>query len=92
MAIMQLANELMVKLFEIIIRQSAISENWSSIVIVPIFKRGAKIYSNNNRAICLLNTVLKLLTKIISETLTQQIGITEEINKLLTQFLYQGRR
>lgn len=54
-----------------------IPEEWRKSITIPIFKKGSKAEPKNYRGITLLSTVLKLLTKIIADEVTQT-GISEE--------------
>lgn len=44
-------------------------ETWMDCVIVPIFKKGDKLDPNNYRGIALINTLLKVLTKVVADRL-----------------------
>lgn len=44
-------------------------EEWSTCTVVPVFKKGDKADPNNYRGIALINTLLKVLTKVITNRL-----------------------
>jgi hypothetical protein len=46
-------------------------DEWSHITIAPIFKKGDKSIPDNYRPICLVNTVFKLYTSMLSDRLSQ---------------------
>ncbi|CAF5066742.1 unnamed protein product, partial [Rotaria magnacalcarata] len=72
--------ELSVEIWE----NERIPENWSSAILIPLFKnKGDKTSCDNYRGICLLNVVSKLLTRVIlnriqimidQQLLEQQVG------------------
>lgn len=64
--------------YNIIIKTGSIPKEWKTSITIPIHKKGEKKDPKNYRGICLLSTVLKLLTKILSQNLTEQININEE--------------
>ena len=55
-----------------------IPDQWRTGITIPIFKKGSKKNTSNYRGISLLCSMSKLLTKIISEKLSQTIKTSEE--------------
>ena len=65
-------------LIDQVFKISAIPEEWKTNIVVPIFKKGEKLNPNNYRGINLLNTHLKLTTKIISNKLSQLMNLHDK--------------
>jgi hypothetical protein len=63
-----------------------ISTEWKTSITIPIFKRGSKKNPENYRGITLLNSIRKVLTKILSTKIIERVGISEE-----QQGFYQNR-
>ena len=64
--------ELIVKLFNLILRTGHVPEEWSIGLIVPIFKKkGSKFDTDNYRGITLLSCLGKLFSAIINTRLTK---------------------
>ena len=61
-----------------IFEKGKILEEWRTNVVIPIFKKGERRLPDNYRAINLLNTHLKLTTKIIPNKLDKIIKIHDE--------------
>lgn len=61
-----------------ILRDRKVPKEWKTAILVPIFKKGDKKEPNNYRGINLLNTSLKLTTKIITEKLSSLTEHQEE--------------
>ena len=51
---------------------------WKQSIITPLFKKGSKTNPDNYRGITLLNTTLKLFTKVVLRKLLQYIQPREE--------------
>ena len=66
------------QIFQNILTQCEIHKSWKESLIIPIFKKGNKADLNNYRGITLLNTILKLFTKIILNKLPYYIKPREE--------------
>lgn len=65
-------------LFNKIIRERKVPEEWRSSITVPIFKKGAKKEPKNYRGITLLSAVLKTLTKILTQIIRLKAPLCEE--------------
>ena len=64
--------ELIVQLFNLVLRTGHVPEEWSIGLIVPIFKKkGSKLNVNNYRGITLLSCLGKLFSAIINNRLTK---------------------
>jgi hypothetical protein len=73
----ELANNLH-SLFNLILEETKIPEEWRTSITVPIFKKGQKSDPCNYRGISLLNTTLKLFTNILRLKLERQIENRDE--------------
>jgi hypothetical protein len=73
----ELTHHLM-QLFQQILNSCIIPEVWKQRIIIPMFKKGSKTNPDNYRGITLLNTTLKLFTKVILNKLLQYIEPREE--------------
>ena len=67
-----------IKLIKQIFQESRIPDDWKTSIVIPIFKKGDKQNPNNYRPINLLNSMLKITTKIIQNKLTEMIPLCEE--------------
>ena len=65
-------------LYNTILETSDIPKEWHKSITIPIFKKGQKTRPENYRGITLLNTAMKLFTKILKEKLEAQITSREE--------------
>lgn len=65
------------KLFQKIVTVEKVPKEWKNSITIPIFKKGNKQMLENYRGITLLNTMLKLFTKIIADEVAST-GISEE--------------
>ena len=65
-------------LIDQVFRISTIPEEWKTNIVISIFKKGEKLNPNNYRGINLLNTHLKLTTKIVSNKLSRIIKLHDE--------------
>lgn len=65
-------------LFNKIMNDGLVPQEWKTSKTTPIFKRGSKKDPNNYRSITLLSSVLKILTKIVAEEITKEVDISEE--------------
>ena len=74
-------------LIDQVFRISTIPEEWKSNIVVPIFKKGEKTNPNNYRGINLLNTHLKLTTKIISNKLSKRATRLQERSILCGRYI-----
>ncbi|KAG7298024.1 hypothetical protein JYU34_018785 [Plutella xylostella] len=61
------------KLFNNILIQEQIPEDWNNAIITLLYKKGDPNLIDNYRPICLLPTIYKLFSKIILNRLTQQL-------------------
>ena len=57
------------KLFNDVYNGDKFPLEWKDCTIVPIFKKGDRLDPNNYRGIALINTLLKVITKVIAERL-----------------------
>lgn len=67
-----------VKLQKQIFTNLSIPQEWKTSILIPIFKKGNKQIPDNYRGINLLNTVLKITTKIIHSKLSELITLSDE--------------
>lgn len=74
----QCLNQKIVELFQKILKDRQIPDEWRTSITVPIYKKGGKKDPSNYRTITLMNTTLKLMTKIISNEITNKYNIREE--------------
>lgn len=65
-------------LFQKIISTQKVPDDWKNSITIPIYKNGNKHDPDNYRMICLLNSISKLLTKIITKKIMNKIKISEE--------------
>lgn len=65
-------------LMQHIFRHAKIPEEWKTSIIIPMFKKGDKQLPDNYRGINLLDSCLKLTTKIITNKLTEIITLQDE--------------
>jgi len=68
----------LMQLFQQIFKQHTIRKAWKQSIITPLFKKGSKTNPDNYRGITLLNTTLKLFTKVVLRKLLQYIQPREE--------------
>jgi len=66
------------KLFQQIFKLGAIPKAWKQSTIIPLFKKGSKTNPDNYRGSTLLNTILKLFTKVTLSKLLQYTQPREE--------------
>jgi hypothetical protein len=66
------------QLFQQIFKLCTIPKAWKQSIIIPMFKKGSKTDPDNYRGITLLNTTLKLFTKVILSKLLQHIQPREQ--------------
>jgi len=66
------------QLFQQIFKLCTIPKAWKQSTIIPLFKKGSKTNTDNYRGITLLNTTLKLFTKVILRKLLQYMQPREE--------------
>ena len=66
------------QLFQQIFKLGAIPKAWKQSTIIPLFKKGSKTNPDNYRGITLLNTTLKLFTKVTLSKLLQYTQPREE--------------
>ena len=74
-------DELMIELsdlYSMIMSTGEVSQEWKSSITIPIYKKEEKKDSRNYRGISLLNTSMKLLTKIITQHLSSTVSINKE--------------
>ena len=74
-------DELMIELshlYSMIMSTGEVPQEWKSSITIPIYKKGEKKDPRNYRGISLLNTAMKLLTKIITQHLSSTVSINEE--------------
>jgi hypothetical protein len=62
------------KLTSSILKKDELPQQWKEFIIIPIHKKGDKIYCNNYRRISLLSTANKILSNIILAKLTPYIN------------------
>ena len=65
-------------LFQTILKKCRIPEKWKESIIIPIYKKGCKADPENYRGISLLNTTLKLFTRVILSKLLTYVQPKEE--------------
>jgi len=68
----------LMQLFQQIFKQHTIPKAWKQSIITPLFKKGSKTNPDNYRGITLLNTTLKLFTRVVLRKLLQYIQPREE--------------
>jgi len=68
----------LMQLSQQIFKQHTIPKAWKQSIITPLFKKGSKTNPDNYRGITLLNTTLKLFTKVVLPKLLQYIQPREE--------------
>jgi len=66
------------QLFQQIFKLCTIPNAWQQSIITPLFKKGSKTNPDNYRGITLLNTTLKLFTKVFLRELLQYLQPREE--------------
>jgi hypothetical protein len=66
------------QVFQQIFKLCTIPKAWKQSTIIPLFKKGSKTNPDNYRGITLLNTTLKLFTKVILRKLLQYMQPREE--------------
>jgi len=66
------------QLFQQILKLCTIPKAWKQSTIIPLFKKGSKTNPDNYRGIALLNTILKIFTKVILRKLLQYMQPREE--------------
>ena len=66
------------QLFQQIFKLGTIPKAWKQSTTIPLFKKGSKTNPDNYRQITLLNTTLKLLTKVTLSKLLQYTQPREE--------------
>jgi len=66
------------QLFQQIVKLGDIPKTWKESIIIPLFKKGSKTNPENYRGITLLNTTLKLFTRVILSKLLKYIQRREE--------------
>lgn len=73
---------LLVKLFNIILLNGVLPDNWCSAIVVPIFKNnGSNNDCSNYRGISLLNVLGKLFTSLMNNRLTNFLNVTNTLGK-----------
>lgn len=65
-------------LFQKIKSYGTVPKNWKESIIIPIYKKGPKNNPANYKGITLLNSIQKLMTKILTQKITNKINISEE--------------
>lgn len=65
-------------LYNKIIKDTSIPEDWRESITVPLFKKGNKSDPENYRGITLLNSSMKLFTRILGQEYINNIELSEE--------------
>ncbi|XP_056631442.1 uncharacterized protein LOC130441681 [Diorhabda sublineata] len=66
------------KLLNRILSSKEAPNEWRKSITIPILKKGGRKSPENYRGITLLNTTMKLFTKIIETTLNEHVNTSEE--------------
>lgn len=66
------------RLFQKILEEKKMPEDWKDSFTIPIFKKGDKFVPENYRGITLLNTCSKLFTSVLKDILEQIVHMAEE--------------
>ena len=83
-ALSHLTKSKLIRIFSSLFNSNEFPENWSEIIISPLYKKSDPLQPSNYRPISLANTVLKLFTQLISN----RLHLWNESNNILSD--YQG--